>query len=114
MKTHPELLTVAITDNVIFHTLSGALSVDFAEDGGMMMEFPADTRDEANPTVATEDLASALGVSEIDIVHVEFSKNLGYAVIEISQEVDMAGLSVDSHALVYQGISALISGSIVP
>jgi len=110
MKTHPELLQSPLEDGVIFHTLSGALHVKFdGGDGLISMDFPADTETtDVQPTVSKSDLAKAIGVPQSDVIHIAGSTGLGYAVIEVRSQVDIAGLPVDPDALVHWPFPLLI------
>ena len=72
-----------------------------SKDGVMKMDFPADSSAEVKFQVAKEKVATALGLSEGEIVNIEISERLQYVVIEIAQSIDIAALSVDGSALVY-------------
>ena len=102
MKEHAELLADALPGRVIFHTLSGPLRVDMSSaDGIIKMDFAADEAADVQPMVEYARVAEAIGVTEVEIMHIEMSKTCGYAVIEVSQGIDVESLSVDSLALVH-------------
>ena len=114
MKNHPELLQTPLSNNVIFHTLSGELIVEFpGSNGQMLMDFPADSAAQVQPTVTREAVAKAIGVSEEDVVHTEVSTHCGYAVVEVADTVDLSSLAVDSEALVHSSERMLMEGKIV-
>lgn len=101
LRSFPGLLTVPLTANIIFHTLSGELEVDIqSKDGLIKMDFPADSLVSIQVNVAAEKVAVALGLSISDLVNIEISESLRYVVIEVAQSVDIASLTVDSSALV--------------
>jgi len=66
------------------------------------MDFPADPPSRVQMKTTTSQVADALGLSSDAIVNIEVSnsKLCGYAVVEISQDVDIASLRVDSLKLV--------------
>lgn len=114
MKNHPELLQSPLSNNVIFHTLSGELIVEFpGSNDQMLMDFPADSAAQVQPTVAREGVANAIGVSGGDIVHTEVSTHCGYAVVEVADTVDISSLTVDSGALVHSSEGMLTEGKII-
>jgi predicted PhzF superfamily epimerase YddE/YHI9 len=103
LKNHPEVLSEPLTGNISFHTLSGELIVDISSKrGSILMDFPADPPSQVHSKTTAVQVAEALGLSSDDLVNVEVSKLCGYAVIEITQSVDIASLPVDSGKLVCQ------------
>ena len=101
LRSFPELLATPLTANIVFHTLSGELVVDIqSKDGLIKMDFPADSPAPVQVHVAPEKVAATLGISISDIVNIEISQSLRFVVIEVSQSVDIASLTVDSSALV--------------
>jgi predicted PhzF superfamily epimerase YddE/YHI9 len=98
---HPEVLPQSLDKKIIFHSLSGELGVNVgSEDGLMLMDFPSDPPGPLESETTAKQVASAIGVSEADIVKVEVSPHNQYAIIEVAPSIDVAGLVVDSVALV--------------
>lgn len=64
------------------------------------MDFPADTVVDIKSSFALNKLSAAIGVSEEEIVNVQVSEQNKYAVVEVSESVDVESLNVDSPALV--------------
>jgi predicted PhzF superfamily epimerase YddE/YHI9 len=83
-----------------FHTLSGELVVEESEDGAIFMNFPADPPVEIESVPRFEAIAKAIGSRTDSIVRVEVSNQLGYVVIEVHENIDLARLTVDSQLLV--------------
>jgi predicted PhzF superfamily epimerase YddE/YHI9 len=113
LKNHPETLSKPVRDKIVFHTLSGELIVDISSDEGVvLMDFPADPPGAFDSSAFIEQVADAIGTVKEDIVEVQVSPGLGYAVIEVSQSVDIASLTVNSSELVCHDLMLMI-GSIV-
>jgi predicted PhzF superfamily epimerase YddE/YHI9 len=97
---HPEVLPQPLDKKIIFHSLSGELSVNVGSDGLTLMDFPSDPPGPVESETTAKQVASAIGVSEADIVKTEVSPHCQYTVIEVAPSIDVAGLVVDSVALV--------------
>ena len=102
MKNHPELLTAPLNGNIVFHTRrSGQLIIDIgANDGTMLMDFPADPPVPFKVTATTDEVAQAIDLTKEKIVNIQASKALGYVVVEIDSSIDIESLKVDSGTLV--------------
>lgn len=87
-------------EKLIFHTLSGGLSVSVEEDGRLSMNFPADVPH----AISTPDgLAEALGASPIAVYQ---SKN--YTMVELTDETAIRQLSPHMPALAQLGKMGVI------